>query len=1611
MVQPFALCGVAASVRLCSVTRMGAALATARRVCGRTVATTRAVRLAWRAAQLSVVATQHTVERAARVAISVPAGVVGDLSQLLSSGRGVWSERGRAQIEVRGLDSAPGLAAAVAEHVDELGGVAWCRVDVVTRRLVVRFDPARIAVQDLVAAVERIETAWSSPSTGRETAGPVAEFPGDQRPVALEAMSLLASVAGLAAASAARLANFPTLPGSTAAAVVLVDYQPRLRRIAEQRFGTAGADVVLAIATAAAHGVTGGVASMVVDSAQRMQSYSAARARRDGFAAREADLCGPQRATSVPTHPHRRPVPLPPGPVEKLSDRAAAGSLLAGGLVAATGNLDAAGLAVLIGAPKAARMAREAFADTLTAGVSRRQTVLRRPAALRRLDRISAVLIDSTVLLSERRLVLDASATVEGWTREHVWSAGQRLLHDDAYLAIPPPAGRRRHRLKLTAHRSTIERGVAQLVLSEAGQPVGELKVGYELDAYADSVVAAARQAGLRIVLTENPSTRELAGLVDLVVKADGGADVVRAHVSTLQAEGQVVAVLSADPHLLAAADVGIGLVSATGAVPWLADVLCGPGLSEVALWMAATAAARTVSERGAALSVGATSLGALLAAVGSGRRGGAVLPINLAAGSGIVSGTLSARRLLSAPGPVPVLHTPWHALEPDEVAHRLSVLPLARGGADDAPESALALLARGAGIPVRGITRLVSNVRAELADPLTPVLATGAAASAVIGSPTDAVLVGGVLAANAVISGTQRLRADTALRSLLEGQRLTARVVDADFGLDYDAVAPDAATRELPAGELSVGTVIEVRPGDVVPADARLLSENGLEVDEASLTGESIAVPKQIHATPGAELGDRACMLFEGTVVLAGTGRAVVVAIGASTEAGRALNLAAASAGPAGMQARLEELTRRGLPITLLGGAGVTALSLLRRQPLRKALASGVSVAVAAVPEGLPLVATVAQLSAARRLSQLGVLVRSPRSVEALGRVDTICFDKTGTLTEGRLQLVRTAGLDGAWDVRAAQSAPILRAAARACPPPGPDHPAPHATDRAVLDVARAVLGDATFAEWAEIADLPFHSERGFSAALGRSGERVRLVVKGAPETLLTRCTHVRDENGKRRLTKAGRRQAEEAVHRLAADGLRVLAVAQRTFDTEVDRWAASGEVDAAELAEDLTLLGFIALTDVARAEAASTVAALQAAGLATVMITGDHPVTAQAIARSLGIRAERIVTGAELVGLDDAARTALVTTTSVFARVSPEQKLRIIAALQKSGRVVAMTGDGANDAAAIRLADIGIGMAAQGSNSARGAADLILTAPDLSLILDCLVEGRAMWRRVRDAVAILLGGNAGEVAFTLAGTALGGRAPLGTRQFLLVNMLTDLLPAMAIALAATSQEDAARRALLTEAPPSLGAPLLRDIGVRGAATAAGALLAWQLGRLTGTRRRADTIALGALVGTQLGQTLVVGGRNPLVIATGLGSAAVLAGIIQTPGVSQFFGCRPLGPLGWAIVVGSATAATALSVAAPKLLGEHTVESDSPLRSSGRPPNGGPPIVDHGDGDPRSDQAPIHPTHDRQEQPGEDVHENIEPGIDRCNAHGEIIIPEKLEGVERRATVRRTRG
>jgi cation-transporting P-type ATPase I len=819
-------------------------------------------------------------------------------------------------------------------------------------------------------------------------------------------------------------------------------------------------------------------------------------------------------------------------------------------------------------------------------------------------------------------------------------------------------------------------------------------------------------------------------------------------------------------------------------------------------------------------------------------------------------------------------------------------------------------------------------------------VLAVGAIASAILGSGVDAVLVATVMGGNALISGFQRLRAEQALRRLFLQQEIVARrlcrsqrpAAELTTVASLDAVPMES----VPARALHPGDVIALRAADVVPADARLLSATDLEVDESTLTGESMPAQKDVEPTPAAPLAERTCMVFEGTSVLAGTAYAVVVATGDATEAGRATRAAGRAAPPAGLQAQLAEVTRTALPATAIGGAAVTGLGVLRGLPLREAISAGVSVAVAAVPEGLPLVATVAQAAAARRLSRRGVLVRSSRTLEALGRVDVVCFDKTGTLTKGQLSVARLATSTNELDPDSEQARHLLRTAARACPAVDPEHvdSVPHATDRAILKAAADLVDDdPDDGDWRLLTEVPFESNRGYAASFGETDDGRLLVVKGAPEAVLPRCV------------KAGKR-AGETVERLAADGLRVLAVASRS----------NGLPDEGDIPDDavtdLTLVGFVGVADVPRSDAADALRRITKDGIRVVMVTGDHPATAAAIAREVGMPADSVLNGADLDGLSEAERIRRVAETSIFARVSPEQKLRIVEALQADGKVVAMTGDGTNDAAAIRLADIGIGVAASGSTAARTAADLVLAEADVRRIYEAVLEGRALWTRVRDAVSILVGGNAGEIGFMVLGTALSGRAPIGVRQMLLVNLLTDMFPALAVAvspgrngsaeLGRNGPDELGRNGPDEPGRPAdIGAALTRAVVVRGSATALAALLAWALGRFTGRRQRASSMGLAALVGTQLAQTLVTGRHSPMVVATTIASAAVLVAVVETPGVSHFFGCTPLGPVAWGVVIASSAAGTAAAALAPRLLPERrpplerSAQSDTSLSAS----------------------------------------------------------------------------
>ena len=1494
-------------------------------------------------------------------------------------------------------------AAVVEEPVRRIPGVATAHVEGALGRLVVELeseangdavlDEVRDAVCDVAA-----DLSLTGPKSAARTA-PFAD-PGNPLAILVPLSAAAMDVAAIGAAVTGWLGRLPVAPRSARAAAALLNHQPRVVAVLESRLGRVGTDIALSASTAVAHGLTHAVGTPLLDLAQRSLQISEASAHRQRWREREPELASPKRpqAPVVPVISSAGPKSQAPrhnsaaaaagevshvvvggaidaaidtakgsmaGPVEEYVDQAANASLIAaaGALVAGGGTEDAAG-ALLAGVPRAAHTGRQAFAAILGRGLANAGQLILDPGALRRLDRVKVVVIDGAALRGDNRAVLQAQGDIPGWDEDRVYEVTDALLHgEEAPEPDPdelPATGARLRWIRAQGPSATPAQGLEHADLVVDGERVGSVDVGWEVDPFAIPLLQTAARTGARVVLRHVAGTEDLTASV--AVSHPPGTPLLQLVRDLRTDRGPVLLITAlhrdfASTDTLAAlaiADVGVALDDPQAATPWTADIITGTDLAAAVRILSALPVAREATESAVRLAKGGSTLAGLLLVTGDSRSANPLAlqrwlnPVNAAAAAALIQGTFSASRVLRLADPTPQPLTAWHALDPEIVYSRLTsrTRPLAveagvapwRQVLDDLSYNPLVAPLRG---PAARVGRLLGATRAELDDPLTPILAVGAAASAIVGSNIDALLVAGVMTANAIAGGVQRLRAEAAVAELFAEQDQHARRVVlptvATAHRRLEAARTTERTVTVSAKSLRPGDIIDLAAPEVVPADARLLVAEDLEVDESFLTGESLPVDKQVEPVAVAD-ADRASMLFEGSTIVAGRARAIVVATGAGTAAQRAISAIADVESAAGVQARLRELTSKVLPLTLAGGAAVTGLALAHRGSLRQAVADGVAIAVAAVPEGLPLVATLAQLAAAQRLSRRGALVRTPRAVEALGRVQTVCFDKTGTLTENRLRVVcgvpRGTSAEGpfpeAADPRAAE---VLRIAARACTQPHNGQGHAHATDEAILTAAKSLDGQGD-PELTVLAEVPFESSRGYSASIVTATadtEGPMLMVKGAPEEILPRCRFADQD--------ADQDHAESLVLHLAEQGLRVLAVAQRRWDrgtTEEDTDADN--VDAA--AHDLELIGYVGLADTARPSARPLIEALLEANRRVVLITGDHPVTARAIAHQLGLPSDaREMTGAELAALDEDDRAKLAADVQVFARVSPEQKVQIVAALQRGGQVTAMVGDGANDAAAIRMADVGIGVSGRGSSAARGAADIVLTDNDLGVLLDALVEGRGMWGGVRDAVGILVGGNVGEVLFTIIGTALGtGRAPVGTRQLLLVNLLTDMFPALAVAVTpqypqpeedddevdrdAEEIQRAFQRAALSEPAPSLDAPLMRQIVTRGAVTAAGATAAWAIGRWTpGTERRTSTMGLTALVTTQLAQTLLTRRHSPLVLVTALGSAGVLVAIVQTPGVSQFFGCTPLGPVAWSGVVSATAATTAVSVLAPNWL------------------------------------------------------------------------------------------
>ncbi|MFY1587699.1 HAD-IC family P-type ATPase [Micromonospora sp. WMMD734] len=1455
---------------------------------------------------------------AGRVLPSVPVPpLLGEASRTVGSAAGrlarvaglarrqVWSRDGRHHIEVHGVcqDGGDRLARQVEAALERMPGVAWARVNAPSGRVVVAVGEPKPKLRDLIDTVTRVERICPH-EPDPEIPPPHPPEDGPRTPRTLGALA--SDALGLTISAATRILPFTPVPGEVAGLLSAVDLHPRLHDLAGRGWrADRRTEVLFPLAEAVVQGLTGGWAGIVLDGAQRIVQWGEARAQLTAWTRAEPGLTGdPERAVARSPGPGR-PCPRPDGPVERyVSTMLATGAAAGAAAWPVVGPKRAAALA-LAALPKAPGSGREGYAAQLGRVLAHRGVIAMDRSVLRELDRIDTVVLDAAVLGSDRGVLADLAPLAGTDTGEVAGRAfalfdpdrpddvreadGWRLGPLAGLDAADPGDTPQSRRLRATDG--------PLLGLVHDGTLAAVVRVAPEPAPGVDVLPAAARHAGLRLVVAGPDPQRY--GFADAVLP---GGDRLAGSVRALQRDGAVVMLVSGDRVALAASDCGLGTAGPDDLPPWGAHLLVGTDLRIVALLIEAAGVARRMTGQNIRLAMAGTGLGALGAFTAAVPQlpDRSLFAVNGAAAVAFANGVWRARRLPGPDGSPAPAATAWHLMPVPTVLRHLDTGP--NGLTDAEAQRRHRVDPDPSGGPV-GLFRAFVD---ELANPLTPVLAAGAVLSAAFGSLVDAALVGGVVGGSALVGAVHQRNTDRALAELLSRSAVTATVLR------------DGVERVTAAEDLVPGDVVLLGPGDAVPADCRVLTADGLEADESSLTGESLPVPKGAAPVVAAALADRSSMVYEGTTVATGRGTAVVVATGSATESGRSLALARQAPPESGVEARLGRLTRSAVPLAVASAVAVAGAGLLRGVPLGQTAATAANLAVASVPEGLPFLVSAAQLAAARRLAEHGALVRNPRTIEALGRVDVLCFDKTGTLTEGRLLLAgvgdgeRFAPVDRLDDGLRR----VLAAGLRATPDAADPQELPQHTDRAVRYGARqAETTEQTGAAgWAAVGGLPFEPSRGYHATVGRAADGLLLSVKGAPETVLPRCGAWRRPDGRDEPLDDERR---ERLHTVLADragaGHRILAVAECR--------AGAATVTDDEV-RGLVFVGFLALADGIRDSAAPAVRRIRQAGVHTIMITGDHPATAEAIASAISPDADgqRVVTATDLDQWDDAEIGERLGRTDVVARCTPAHKVRIIQALQKCGRTVAMTGDGANDAPAIRLADVGIALGQRGTPAARAAADLVVTDDRLETIIATLVEGRAMWSSVRHALSILVGGNLGEIAFSVLSAAVTGRSALNGRQLLLVNLLTDLAPALAIAVRPPDADHT--DGLLREGPDaSLGGTMTREIGLRAAATTLGATAGWTVARWTGRERRAGTVALVSLVGTQLGQTVLAGGTSPTVLASTAASVGVLAAVVQTPGVSQFFGCTPLGPVGWTIAAGSALGATFANGALTRLV------------------------------------------------------------------------------------------
>lgn len=792
----------------------------------------------------------------------------------------------------------------------------------------------------------------------------------------------------------------------------------------------------------------------------------------------------------------------------------------------------------------------------------------------------------------------------------------------------------------------------------------------------------------------------------------------------------------------------------------------------------------------------------------------------------------------------------PWHALPLPEVLRELETTA---EGLSDA-EAANRLKQNGKNeLRSRPLRTLGQMLRAQILDPMVLILIGAAVLSAVLQEWTEAAVIGLIVVLNAVIGIVQEKKAQSSLEALRQMSAPTARVLR------------QGEESVVPATELVVGDIVQLRDGDMVPADLRLIDSANLKIQEASLTGESVPVEKDADqcSAESCALADRCNMAYSSSIVTYGRAEGVVVATGMQTQVGNVASmLDSQDDTDTPLKRKLNAvgkvLTAVGVVICVL----IFAIGALYGRPMVPQLLVAISLAISIIPEGLPATATIVMALGVRRMARQNALIRKLPAVETLGSATVICSDKTGTLTLNKMTVKEIYQYNPSGEV---DSAPVpqnlegdpaleqMMYAAALCNDASfdPDHAGEiigDPTEGALLYLARGfgIDHEALEDQYPRLFEQPFDSGRKRMTTVHRIGGENIAYTKGAVEELLDRCTRVRTPSGEVLLTEDVRDSILTACHRMSERALRVLGFASRILPQVP-------EDEETDVEWELVFLGAVGMIDPPRKEVAKSVHTCREAGIRTVMITGDHRDTALAIAVELGIcgPGDGVLTGDELEQMRDEDLDRAVPHTAVFARVSPADKLRIVRSLQRTGEVAAMTGDGVNDAPALKAADIGVAMGRGGTDVAKDAADMILLDDSFTTIAYAIREGRRVYRNIQKVIQFLLAGNIAEITTLFVATLFNWDAPLQAVHILWVNLATATIPALALGV------DPPARDIMHQRPVRSGTLFEKDLIGRvltqGIFVAAMTTVAYWIGVAEGSAAAGQTMAFCVLAFSQM--------------------------------------------------------------------------------------------------------------------------------------------------------------